>query len=158
MRHHPPRLPESRYRGRVSAVFTACEEPRRGLLANGEVHSVVRECLEFACERHLCSVPAYILMPDHLHALMLGDEDESDLNRAFITFKRLSGSAFRRIDSPARWQDSYYDRVIRGDWTTQVRYLLRNPYRANLIDHGHVWLYAGAIRHDPYEIAWDIAI
>lgn len=155
MIRRPHRLPDEAYVGRRVVSFTACERDRRPLLANPAVFKMVGECLAEGCRRHLCTVPVYVVMPDHLHAMVLGSEDASDSRRAMIEFKRLSGIAMRHRFE-ARWQEGFHDAVVwRGQWGTKARYIAQNPYRAGLVSPDEVWPYTGAVGHDLQEVLLD---
>ena len=71
----------------------------------------------------------YVLMPDHLHWLMvLHDGTLSDVVRL------LKGRSARAIGQPI-WQANYYDHAVRQEEDLQemARYIVANPLRANLV-------------------------
>jgi putative transposase len=88
----------------------------------------------------------FVVMPDHLHWLLLLRRGElSDVVR------RLKGRSARFIGHPL-WQPNFYDHAIRADEDLRAiaRYIVANPLRAGLVkclgDYPHwdaVWLSGG---------------
>jgi putative transposase len=85
-------------------------------------------------------------MPDHLHAMIVGDTDLSDTNAAFRSFKHRSGMWLAR-KSNLRWQQSYWDHIVRQNenWESQARYIALNPVRKGLVATVDEWPYTGSI-------------
>jgi REP element-mobilizing transposase RayT len=86
---------------------------------------------------------AYVLMPDHLHWLMLGDK--VDLTRCVQSVKSM---VTRQLGQPV-WQAGFHDRAMRQEENLQAlaRYIVSNPVRAGLVkrvgDYPHwdaMWL------------------
>jgi len=80
--------------------------------------------------------PAWVLMPDHLHwLLVLGEEDLGTLVR---TLKSRSAIAVNRALGRVGpvWQKGYYDHALRGeeDLRSVARYVVANPVRAGLVE------------------------
>ncbi len=79
---------------------------------------------------------AWVVMPDHLHwLLVLKRGSVSDLMR------RVKGRSARRINSTLTcrgrvWQDGYHDRAVRReeDVLPVARYIVANPLRAGLVE------------------------
>ena len=93
---------------------------------------------------------AWVIMPDHLHAL-LRLEASTDLGKLMQTVK---GRSARRINALAArrqrlWQPGFHDHALRAeeDRMAVARYIVANPLRAGLVrrigDYPHwdcVWL------------------
>ena len=80
-------------------------------------------------EQGMAETLCYVLMPDHLHWLMvLHDGTLSDVVRL------LKGRSARAIGQPI-WQANYYDHAVRQEEDLQkmARYIVANPLRANLV-------------------------
>ncbi|CAN5690627.1 hypothetical protein BH11ARM2_BH11ARM2_18570 [soil metagenome] len=150
------RLPATEYIGQKAVSFTVCERDRRPRLANARVFRILEQTLTTACERHGCTVPIFTAMPDHLHILMLGMADDTNITKAFDQFKRLSGTGFTKIENGPVWQPRSHDEILRdGAWPGKARYIAQNPYRANLCNPDEPWPYTGSIGHDLQEIILD---
>jgi putative transposase len=79
---------------------------------------------------------AWVLMPDHLHALVRL-ADDSGLPQLM---NRLKAAMARQVNrrlgtSGPVWQRAYHDHVIRDDETLETvgRYIIMNPLRAGLV-------------------------
>lgn len=77
----------------------------------------------------------YCFMPDHLHILTQGKNDDSDLKIYMKHFKQSTGYEFKKKTNRQLWQNSYYDHIIRGDEDLYniSRYILENPLRKGLV-------------------------
>lgn len=73
----------------------------------------------------------YVLMPDHLHWLMVLHDGE-----LAKTMQLLKGRTAHAIGH-AIWQDNYHDHAVRGDedLRSMARYVVANPLRAKLVEH-----------------------
>jgi REP element-mobilizing transposase RayT len=80
------------------------------------------------------AVLAYCLMPNHLHALVEAESEQSALQTFVKRFKQTTGFAYRQEAKQSLWQAGYHERILRDDETTEVvvRYILENPIRAGL--------------------------
>jgi putative transposase len=79
---------------------------------------------------------AWVLMPDHLHALILLGENDSLpalVNRLKSNSARAVKTLLKR-DRPV-WQRSYHDHGMRReeDLRAAARYIVANPLRAGLV-------------------------
>ena len=101
------------------------------------------------------AVPAYCLMPDHVHLLLEGTTDEADLREAVRAWKQLVGYAWKSQTKAHLWQTGFHDRVLReGDDTRAVvRYLLNNPVRAGLVGNAADYRWSGSSRYTFEELA-----
>jgi REP element-mobilizing transposase RayT len=92
------------------------------------------EHLEGTAERLGFRLLAFSLMPDHLHALVVGRHDEADLIRFVQRFKQVTAFDFKRDTGLRLWQQSFYDRALRieEDVADVATYILANPVRAGL--------------------------
>lgn len=79
---------------------------------------------------------AYVVMPDHVHVLAAGLNDDSNAIRFMQQFKQRSGFAYRSISGTALWQQSFFDRVLRRSESAEevARYIAENARRAGLVD------------------------
>lgn len=77
-----------------------------------------------------CETLCYVVMPDHLHWLML-------LRNGTLTdaVRLLKGRSARAIGHQV-WQPNYFDHAVRNDedLRTMARYIVANPLRAGLVE------------------------
>ena len=74
-------------------------------------------------------------MPDHVHLILKGLSDRSDLRRCVkLTKQRVEYVARKEFHIHDLRQEGYYERVLRSRHAveTAVRYVLENPVRAGL--------------------------
>ena len=73
-------------------------------------------------------------MSDHVHLLVEGIAEDSDLQRFVARCKQLTGFRYRQTTGERLWQESYHDHVLRDDEETwrAARYILENPVRVGL--------------------------
>lgn len=73
----------------------------------------------------------YVLMPDHLHWLMVLHDGE--LSKIMQLLKGRTAHAIGH----EIWQDNYYDHAVRDDedLRSMARYIVANPLRAKLVEH-----------------------
>ena len=73
-------------------------------------------------------------MPDHVHLLVEGLSDQTDLQRMVARWKQLTGYWHIHEMGEALWMSGYYDRVVRDGESTMdaVRYVMMNPVRGGL--------------------------
>jgi REP element-mobilizing transposase RayT len=78
------------------------------------------------------SVEHYVIMPDHIHLLLMicPDENGRPMTAPTISWvmNQLKGNVTKRIGH-AIWQKSFYDHVIRNknDYDKHVKYIYENP-------------------------------
>lgn len=80
------------------------------------------------------SVDNYVIMPDHIHLLLIISNDSSGRPMAAPTMSRLinpmKGYISKQIGK-SLWQKSFYDRIIRDekDYELHVKYIRENPLK-----------------------------
>jgi putative transposase len=112
---------------------------------------LLREAFRETRRRHLFTIDAIVVLPNHLHAVWTMPEGDAD----FATRWRLIKSAFsRRLSdgepiSPSRaakqergiWQRRYWEHTIRdqGDFARHVDYVHINPLKHGLVGRVREW-------------------
>ena len=91
------------------------------------------------------AILAYCLMPDHVHLLVEGLANRSDLRRFMRIAKQRSACQYSRQMGGRLWQEGYHDRVLRpeDDVRLHARYVLQNPVRAGLVEDVNTYKHAG---------------
>jgi REP element-mobilizing transposase RayT len=118
---------------------------QRGWL-NPSFHHYFRDLLGASALRYGVAVPAYCLMPDHLHLLVAGITEGADQLLWAKSFRR----ALNRKLAPRRLQKQAYDHLLRPDesnpdaFASLSCYIGENPVRAGLVSHSQAWAYSGA--------------
>ncbi|HKQ88549.1 MAG TPA: transposase [Candidatus Acidoferrales bacterium] len=168
--HKNIRLHSLRYVGRASHFITICCEERRPLLKNAARAIGLIEILQGKSTAHRFSVHAYCVMPDHIHMLVSGLEDRSDLLAFVKDFKREAQWQFppekkrkapteKRAQTPratvaatkpAVWQKKFYDHILRqtDKMNAVAGYIWTNPVRAGLCVDPREYPYSGSLVTD----------
>ena len=82
------------------------------------------------------SIWAYCFMPEHLHLLIEGQKEDSNLKKFIPMLKQKTSYIYRKKTGGKLWQENYYEHVLRKDEDVKkvVRYILENPARRKLAD------------------------
>jgi putative transposase len=144
------RLPREASIGRVTVMFTLCVINRAPALADPSLVRRLVDQLESATAKHWCTVPIYTFMPDHIHLLMLGLNEDSDTYAAMATFGHEIGMRVGDV----KFQKDFYDRIVRWfeGWEKEAWYIACNPVRAGLTEDPLKWPFTGSIGHDIREV------
>jgi putative transposase len=120
---------------------------RQEWLTNSWYHEF-RLILLHACARHTLICPAFCLMPDHFHLLLLGVSQGSD-QRLAIRFLRRNVN--RTLPDGFRLQHQPFEHVLWpderecGSFETVAAYIRENPVRAGLATEWAGWPYGGCM-------------
>ena len=131
----PRRLKEFDYFGVHHYFVTVCVLDRRPVFSDAAVvESALSHFLKQAAT-FACAIVAYCFMPDHVHLLIDGTMDNTDLKSFVARAKQKSGFDFAAGRRHRLWQKGYYDRVLRDDEPIPdvIRYIIENPVRAGLV-------------------------
>jgi REP element-mobilizing transposase RayT len=101
----------------------------------------VREALDNTARAAEFDILGACIMPDHLHALVLGQSEAASLIRLAQRFKQRTGHRWRGMDGTQLWQQSFYDHAVRNgeDVLPIARYVLDNPVEAGLCQDALSW-------------------
>lgn len=78
----------------------------------------------------------FMLMPDHLHAIMSFPEPLSSMKQSISNWKRLTTRQHN-----IQWQEGFFDHRLRGQraWDEKAAYIRNNPIRAGLTENSAHW-------------------
>jgi REP element-mobilizing transposase RayT len=143
-RFNTRRMPGFDYLGQSAYHLIIVTAQRDPVLVN-QLASFAAEALSTSASATRFDVLAYVVMPDHVHALVEGTSPESDLIRYVQRFKQAVGYRFKQEHARELWQWSYFDRVLRteDDLPAVARYILGNPVQAGLTSPDVPWPFAG---------------
>ncbi len=114
---------------------------------NPDVHE---RLIEFAAqgEERGAWLGAYVLMPDHLHAFVVIDDEQLKLSKWMKALKNALSKVLRERDVPSpHWQKGFFDHILRsGDsYSQKWEYVRENPVRASLVKAWSDWPFVGEI-------------
>lgn len=103
---------------------------------------------------HGFKVWVYTCMPDHMHFLVEGTNEDSDFKKFMAVYKQKTGYVFMQTHHRKLWQENYYEHVLRNDEGTieVVKYILNNPVRADLVKSAYEYPYSGSFELDIKQI------
>ncbi len=147
------RLPLSCYQGKIRVTFTLCAEDKKPLFARRIAVDKFIEILEESKNKFKCKNWVYIFMPGHMHLILEGETEQSDLWKTMILFKQKTGFWLSQ-NKMSGWQKDFYDHVHRkdDDLKQQISYILNNPVRKGLVNNWKDYLFAGPLDFDLNEI------
>ena len=122
-------------------------------VSSGQFESAIQE-IRICAQDEQFDILGYCVMPDHVHLVVEGRTESSDLKRFAKMAKQRSGAQFARTARRPLWQEGYFDRVLResDDIRGVVRYILENPIRAGIAERVEDYPYLGSDKWTPAEI------
>jgi REP element-mobilizing transposase RayT len=130
LRQHRINIPGARY-------FITCVTKNR---KTGLAHDTLWAALLALCKSSEANFLAIVCMPDHLHTLFVLPQNRS----AGEIVRTLKGplSPYLRSEQLC-WQKNFFEHRLRENEASEpyLRYMLCNPYQAQLIDQNVVWPY-----------------
>ncbi len=124
--------------GDATYFLTLCCQTRStNQLCNATVAKRLFTAVRNYHERHRWHVLLWLLMPDHLHALVSCAREE-DLAKTVAGWKR-----FTARDTGVVWQKGFFDHRLRRDESLEEKadYIRMNPVRQGLSDNPETWPY-----------------
>lgn len=143
---HLPRLAAEFYRGRAFVHWTLTMENRATGWLTPNLHHAWQIVLLHACARYGLACPVYVLMPDHVHMMLVGLTERDSDQRVAIEFIR---KHLLPALAPAKWQQQPHDHVLRdnereqGAFQAVAQYIFENPARAGLVEQWQAYSFLG---------------
>jgi REP-associated tyrosine transposase len=128
------RLDAARYKGAQWYFVTLCCAGRRTeFAAAGSARWMIEELRRQAAE-HGFAVYAYCVMPDHVHALVMGVSETSDLLVFLKGLKQKTAYEFQGKFHRMLWQKRFHDHILRQEDAVErvAAYIWMNPVRKRL--------------------------
>ncbi len=95
---------------------------------------------------HNVAVGRYVIMPDHLHMFVGGDQSLV-LGEWVKGLKRSISKRAHEGSAGSIWQPGFFDHLLRSDesYAQKWEYVRENPVRASLVKSPDDWPYQGEI-------------
>ncbi len=132
---NPGHLKTFDYLGLHRYSLTFCTDRRQPRFITQAVVDLVLAQIARAARENEFDVIAYCFMPDHLHLLVEGKSDRSDVKLFIARAKQYSGYYYA-ADHPSKlWQRYGFEHVLRDEEITLIiaKSILKNPLRARLV-------------------------
>ena len=149
-RRRQHRLSPQSYRGRRAYFLTLCTAHRRHVFVDPVLTTAIVEVVRKTSANHAFGVYAYCFMPDHVHLILTGDDNSSDLPAVVRAFKGASTVTARKIGLFPLWQKGFFDHVLRSTESMDAAawYVFMNPVRAGLARRVEDWAHSGSFAFD----------
>jgi REP element-mobilizing transposase RayT len=123
---------------------TFCTRDRRRINSLAKAKIALERYAAKALDKFNVAVGRYVIMPDHIHLFVRGDERFA-LSPWVGGLKRAVSIALnvRR----GLWQPGFFDHILRSDesYSEKWQYVRENPVRAGLVQHSDEWRYQGEV-------------
>jgi len=143
------RLPSGFYIGEQAIHWTMGIQDRRVGWLDERSHAGVREALLHTAFLYPIEIPAYCLMPDHAHFLIVGLSGDVDQRAAVKYFRRLSNAMLHKMGFS--WQKQPYDHVLTEEERAHAafqkvsQYVVENAWRKKLSPSPGSWPFASSL-------------
>jgi len=155
------RVPADRLETNRLFFVTISTAHRNPVFADSAAAQAAVETMAFYAQRGQAPLIAYVVMPDHLHALVYP--------RSQLTISRWVGQiksyTTHRIGIGPFWQEGCWTEIVLHDRFLQQKlvYVHENPVRTGLAEspHSYLWSSAAEYRSESFRIVtpfWKIAL
>jgi putative transposase len=155
MARRPPQLPEFDYTGLHSYFLTASTHRRQKAFALSQFAGPAADQLLQLAKSNRFAVPAYCLMPDHVHVLIAAQATSANARTFFNRWRQWTGFRWKQLRGFPLWQNGYWDYVLRQDEEPFriSAYIVNNPVRAQLVSTVLEYPYVGSSEYSLQELA-----
>jgi putative transposase len=152
-----------RYRPGGTYFFTQVADQRRPILTSDLGRRVLRQAIEATRNRWPFEIEAWVLLPDHLHAIWKLPPEDDDYSRRWAFLKKEFTKAYLTAGgeeapvTPGRardgrrgvWQPKFWEHTIRDqrDYERHFHYLHFNPVKHGLVEMLCEYPYSTFHRH-----------
>ncbi len=126
------------------ALDTARSGPM--FLRQDAIAALVETSLHRGAELDHYQLAAYVIMPNHVHALLLPKVEVSKLMKSLKGFTAREANRLLGKTGTPFWQKESYDHWVRDDteWTPITRYIESNPVKAGLVSDPTAYRWSSA--------------
>jgi REP element-mobilizing transposase RayT len=156
----PPRIDGISYKGRETYLVTMITRERAKAFANLDFGRRAQQASLHHATKESFAIPAYSLMPDHVHYVATGQSSDSDLRRFITRWKQATGFEWSRTGHGRLWQEGFWERRARFEepLAEMVRYVVENPVRAKLVANPTLYPLTGSTERTVEQICDDLLI
>ncbi|MCF6147726.1 MAG: transposase [Candidatus Kuenenia sp.] len=140
------RLKHFEYKGCYRYFITICTHDKKNLFNDEKLVEWLVIILRGKSVSFGFKVWAYCFMPDHLHLLIEGNDDCSDMRKFLSSYKKHTGFYYKKENGNPLWQINYYEHVLRKaeDTIKIAQYIFHNPVRKGLVDDYRKYKFLGS--------------
>ncbi|MEW6456101.1 MAG: transposase [Acidobacteriota bacterium] len=144
------RLKDFNYKGYNRYFVTICTNNNKNLFINKDLIDWLISELKEISNKHHFNIWAYCFMPDHLHLLTEGNDEEADMRKFIAAFKQKTGFLYKKKFNNQLWEINYYEHVLRKEETIKevAFYIFNNPLRKGIVKNYQEYPYSGSFMFD----------
>jgi putative transposase len=147
----------------AAVFFTVVTHERRRFLTEPRARRCLREAIRIVRARHPFEISAFVLLPDHLHAIWIlprGDHEYSlrwkrikgEFTERYLAFGGEEGTANASRNARRErgvWQRRFWEHTIRDedDFERHIDYIHYNPVKHGLAECPSDWEYSSFHRY-----------
>jgi putative transposase len=122
----------------VYFITVCCESRGQNQLARPPIAEKLFEAVAFRHERHAWFTHLFLIMPDHIHALLSFPPSPKPLVTTVLEWKRWVAKTCNVV-----WQRDFFEHRLRSfeSHREKADYILANPVRAGLVNRPEDWPY-----------------
>jgi REP element-mobilizing transposase RayT len=122
----------------VYFITITCRHRGRTQLTTPELAGPLLDTVKLRNERSIWFAHIFLLMPDHVHALLSFPPSRNTVQQTVTLWKRWTA---RQMG--IEWQRDFFEHRLRSDesWREKADYILANPVRKGLIAEASTWPY-----------------
>jgi len=132
--------------GAATFFVTKCVEPRKNVLI-GKTADTICQCLCYYAEHDKIKLAAFVVMPDHWHALFATKNGEP-IKQRMHTIGSWVGKSINSVllSDQTKWQKGFYETRIRSSkqFKYVIDYIENNPVRAGFVHTKADWKWSSA--------------
>jgi REP element-mobilizing transposase RayT len=136
--------------------ITKSLQPKRPLL-NSELRQIIVSALAYALAHERIYLRAFVVMPDHWHALLATREPWTlpKFMHSFMSHVAAKTAGHLGANGSA-WQDSYYETLVKTarQFGFVAHYIEENPVKKGLVERAEEWDASSARRRDLVTDPW----
>ena len=147
------RLKHFDYTGSYRYFITICTINKKPIFTDSCLVNWFIEVLKEESKDFGFLVWACCFMPDHLHLLIEGKDENSHMKKFVSSYKQKTGFYYKKKYGTPLWQINYYEHVLRKNEDTRAvaRYIFNNPVRKGIVDDYREYAFLGSFEFDVRE-------
>ena len=123
--------------------FTVVTDHRQPILTHPDCRNALRDAIITTREQHPFTIDAWVLLPDHLHAIWSLPENDADFSIRWGKIKVSVTRSLREVGlcNDSIWQKRFWEHEIRDetDFRHHMDYIHYNPVKHGLVEAVADW-------------------
>ncbi|MFZ1322279.1 MAG: hypothetical protein WAT71_12055 [Ignavibacteria bacterium] len=136
--------------GKKIVSFTCNIKNKDQFFISRDVFNIFESILLNELSENDCESLIHLFMPEYLHLVLEGKNEDSNVINAVNMFKQKTGFWICNNSIQIKWQKDYHDHIIRNneDLKNHIDYILCNPVRAKIYESWQEYPFKGSTVYD----------